>query len=294
MNIIDKLSHIKVGKTPLVYLEKYGIFAKCERYNPMGSVKDRPVYFMIRDAIVKGLINENSTIVEPTSGNTGIALAWLGARLEIPVILVMPESVSIERRYILKALGADIVLVENMTSAVLKAKEIVEAKKAFMPNQFENPNNVLAHELTTGPEILYEMGFNIDAFVAGVGTGGTITGVGKVLKKFLGSSTKIIALEPRNSPVLSGGNPGKHKIQGIGAGFVPSILNTSIIDEIIQIDDDEAIAFMEKLWKEGIFVGISSAANLLGAIFVKEKFNLNKVVTILPDDGNKYLSIITK
>ncbi|MFN6992246.1 MAG: PLP-dependent cysteine synthase family protein, partial [Fervidobacterium sp.] len=277
MNIIDKLYPIKVGKTPLVFLEKYGIFAKFERYNPMGSVKDRPVYLMIRDAIIKGLINENSTIVEPTSGNTGIALAWLGAKLGIPIILVMPESVSIERRHILKALGADIVLVENMTYAVVKAKEIVEAKKAFMLNQFENPNNVLSHELTTGPEILYEMRFYVDAFVAGVGTGGTITGVGTVLKKFLGKATKIVALEPKSSAVLSGKTPGKHKIQGIGAGFIPTILDKSIIDDIIQIDDDDALTFMQKLWKEGIFVGISSAANLLGAILVKEKFNLDKV-----------------
>ncbi|PHJ14041.1 cysteine synthase [Fervidobacterium sp. SC_NGM5_G05] len=286
------MSSIRIGKTPLIYIDKYGIYAKFERNNPIGSVKDRPVYFMIRDAIKSGKINENTVFVEPTSGNTGIALAWLGARLGLKVILTMPESVSVERRNILKALGADLVLVENMTKAVEKAQEIVSEKKAFMPNQFENPANSLAHEITTGPEILEEMNFLVDAFVAGVGTGGTITGVGRVLKRLLKENVKVCALEPLQSPVLTNGISGKHRIQGIAPGFVPKILDRQLIDEIKLIDDEEALNMMKILWKEGLFVGVSSAANLLGAIYIKEKYKFERVVTIFPDDGTKYLSLI--
>jgi len=276
----------------LIYLDKYGIYAKFERNNPMGSIKDRPVYFMIREAVISGKITENTIIVEPTSGNTGIALAWLGARLGLKVILTMPESVSVERRNILKALGADLVLVENMTKAVEKAQEIVSEKKAFMPNQFENPANSLAHEMTTGPEILEEMNFLVDAFVVGVGTGGTITGVGRVLKRLLKENVKICALEPLQSPVLTKGTSGKHRIQGITPGFVPKILDRQLIDEIILVDDEEALNMMKTLWKEGLFVGVSSAANLLGAIYIKEKYKFERVVTVFPDDGTKYLSLI--
>ncbi|KAF2961548.1 cysteine synthase [Fervidobacterium sp. 2310opik-2] len=286
------MSSIKIGKTPLIYLDKYGIYAKFERNNPMGSIKDRPVYFMIREAVISGKITENTIIVEPTSGNTGIALAWLGARLGLKVILTMPESVSVERRNILKALGADLVLVENMTKAVEKAQEIVSEKKAFMPNQFENPANSLAHEMTTGPEILEEMNFLVDAFVVGVGTGGTITGVGRVLKRLLKENVKICALEPLQSPVLTKGTSGKHRIQGITPGFVPKILDRQLIDEIILVDDEEALNMMKILWKEGLFVGVSSAANLLGAIYIKEKYKFERVVTVFPDDGTKYLSLI--
>ncbi len=292
MSYLSKILNIKIGKTPLIYIDKYGIYAKFERNNPMGSIKDRPVYFMIREAVITRKIGENTIIVEPTSGNTGIALAWLGARLGLKVILTMPESVSVERRNILKALGADLIIVENMTKAIEKAQEIVSERSAFMPNQFENPANSLAHEMTTGMEILEEMNFLVDAFVAGVGTGGTITGVGKVLKRLLKWNVKICALEPLQSPVLTKGTSGKHKIQGIAPGFLPKILDRQLIDEVILIDDEEALNMMKVLWKEGLFVGVSSAANLLGAIYIKEKYKFERVVTVFPDDGTKYLSLI--
>jgi len=292
-NLLQKLSDTYIGKTPLIFLEKYGIYAKFERNNPMGSVKDRPVYFMLRDAIMNGKIDENTTIVEPTSGNTGIALAYFGAMLGLRTIIIMPETVSVERRQILKSLGADVLLVDSMDTAILKTKEIIESSNAYTLNQFENPANPLAHELTTGPEILHDMNYNIDAFVAGVGTGGTVTGVGRVLKKALGKNIKIVAIEPKQSPTLSNGQKGKHKIQGIAPGFVPKILDLSIIDEIVQIDDEEALKFTQRLWKEGIFVGISSSANILGSLIVKEKYNLTRVVTILPDDGTKYISVVS-
>ncbi|MBO8161647.1 MAG: cysteine synthase A [Thermosipho sp. (in: Bacteria)] len=284
-----------IGKTPVVYLEKLGIFAKLERTNPGGSVKDRPAFFMIKAALLENKIT-NNLIIEPTSGNTGIALAWLGKRLGLNVILTMPETMTKERIDIMKAFGADIVLTpgdKGMKGAIEKAIEIVEEKNAYMPNQFENINNVLAHELTTGPEILSQMDFKLDAFVAGVGTGGTISGVGHVLRKFFKNKIKIVAVEPENSSVISGGTPGKHKIQGIGAGFIPKILDLNIIDEVITINDDEAIKMFKYLNNTvGISVGISSAANALAAIKVKEKYNLERVVTIFPDDNSKYLSIL--
>lgn len=285
--------NIVVGKTPLIYLEKYSIYAKVERNNPTGSVKDRPVYFMILKALKDGLINPNTIIVEPTSGNTGIALAWIGAKLGLKTILTMPETVSVERRQILTSLGADVILTENMSKAVEKALEIVSTKSAFMPNQFENPENVNAHFVTTGPELLSQMDYQLDAFVAGIGTGGTITGVGKFLKNFC-SEIKIIGAEPLQSPVITGGIPGKHRIQGIGAGFVPKILDLQVVDEVIQVDDEDAIRWTSKLWKEGIFAGISSAANLIASILVKEKYGLQRVATVFPDDGSKYISVLSR
>ncbi|MEN3042584.1 MAG: cysteine synthase family protein [Fervidobacterium sp.] len=290
--LLEKLSDVYIGNTPLVFLKKYGVYAKFERTNPMGSVKDRPVYFMLKDAIINGQINENTILVEPTSGNTGIALAYFGAKLGLKVLIVMPKSVSVERKQILQSLGAEVVLVENMSLAVLKVREIVQNGNAYTLNQFANPKNPLAHELTTAPEILRDMSHDIDAFVAGVGTGGTITGVGKVLKKLFGSKVKIIALEPSQSAILSGRQHSPHRIQGIGPGFVPDIVDKSVIDEVIQIDDEEAVKFTKKLWKEGLFVGISSSANLLGSIIVREKYKLDKVVTVFPDDGSKYISVI--
>jgi cysteine synthase A len=248
---------------------------------------------MILKAIQNGLINPNTIIVEPTSGNTGIALAWIGSRLGLKTIITMPETVSVERRQILTSLGADVILTENMSKAVEKALEIVSTKSAFMPNQFENPENVNAHFVTTGPELLSQMDFQLDAFVAGIGTGGTITGVGKFLKNFC-SEIKIIGVEPLQSPVITGGTPGKHRIQGIGAGFVPKILDLQVVDEIIQVDDEEAIRWTSKLWKEGIFVGISSAANLIASILVKEKYGLQRVATVFPDDGSKYISSLCR
>ncbi|WP_448375980.1 cysteine synthase A [Fervidobacterium sp.] len=289
--LLHKISKIKIGDTPLVYLEKYGIYAKVERNNPSGSVKDRAAYFMIVQALKDGILRPKTTIVEPTSGNTGISLAWLSARLGLKVILTMPETVSVERRSILKSLGADLILTENMSKAVEKAIEIRESLNAFMPNQFENPANVKAHVITTGPEILRQTEYRIDAFVAGVGTGGTITGVGRVLKNY-DSSIKVFAVEPKQSAVLSGQMAGKHRIQGIGAGFVPKIFDKGIVDEIIQIDDEEALFWTKRLWSEGYFVGISSAANLLASLVVKEKYNLETVVTVFSDDGFKYLSVL--
>lgn len=284
-----------IGKTPLLFIEKLGIFAKLERNNPGGSIKDRPAFFMIKSAILENKI-KNNIIVEPTSGNTGIALAWLGKKLGFNVILTMPETMSKERISIMKAFGTDVILTpedKGMKGAIQKALEIKETKSAFMPNQFENINNPLSHELTTGPEILSQMSFEIESFVAGVGTGGTITGVGRVLKKFFKNTVKIVAVEPSNSPVLSGGTPGKHKIQGIGAGFIPKILDTAIIDEIITVSDEEAMEMFKYInSKLGISVGISSAANAIAAVKVKEKYNLNKVVTIFPDDNSKYLSLM--
>jgi len=289
MKIAKDISKLLIGETPLIYVDKYDIYAKVERNNPTGSIKDRPAFFMMLDAIKSGRVTNETVIVEPTSGNTGIALAWLSAKLGLKIILTMPETVSIERRNILKSLGAELVLTENMAKAVEKAHEICETLNAYMPNQFENQSNVRAHLNTTGPEILRQTNYSIDAFVAGVGTGGTITGVGKVLKNF-DSNIKVFAVEPKRSAVLSGQMPGKHKIQGIGAGFVPKIFDGSVVDEIVQIDDEEALSWTKKLWSEGYFVGISSAANLLAALTVKEKYNLERVVTIFCDDGFKYLS----
>jgi len=284
-----------VGKTPLLFIDELGIFVKMERNNPGGSVKDRPAFFMINAALREGKL-KNGILVEPTSGNTGIALAWIGRKLGINVILTMPETMTKERIDIMKSFCAEIVLTpgdKGMKGAIEKALEIKIAKSAYMPNQFENPNNPLSHELTTGPEILSQMNFKIDAFVAGVGTGGTITGVGKVLKRFFKENVKIIAVEPLNSSVLSGGTPGKHKIQGIGPGFVPKILGISIIDEIFTVSDEEALNMFKYLNKNlGISAGISAAANAYAALKIKEKYGLEKVVTVFPDDNSKYLSII--
>jgi cysteine synthase A len=250
---------------------------------------------MIKSALIENKL-KNNILVEPTSGNTGIALAWLGKKLGLNVILTMPETMTKERIAIMKSFGADVILTpgeKGMKGAIEKALEIKQTKSAYMPNQFENFNNPLSHELTTGSEILSQMNLEIDAFIAGVGTGGTITGVGRTLKKFFKKNVKIVAVEPSNSPVLSGGNPGKHKIQGIGPGFIPKILDISIIDEVITVSDEEALDMFQYLnSKLGISAGISSAANVHAAIKIKEKYKLNKIVTIFPDDNSKYLSLM--
>ncbi|MBZ4650268.1 MAG: cysK [Thermosipho sp. (in: Bacteria)] len=281
-----------IGNTPVYFIEELGIYAKFERNNPSGSVKDRAAYFMIKAAINNNLI-KNGIIVEPTSGNTGISLSWIGKKLGLKTILTMPESMSKERIEIMKAFGADVVLTpadKGMKGAIEKAKEIVAEKDAFMPNQFENPFNVLAHELTTGPEILRQTNFELDVFVAGVGTGGTISGVGRVLKKFFDKKVKIVAVEPENSAVLSGKNPGKHKIQGIGAGFIPKILDQTVIDKIETVKDEEVLDMFVYLNKKlGLNVGISAAANALVATKYK---NFGKVLTVFPDDVTKYMSIL--
>ena len=291
-----------IGNTPLLQLRSYSkntganILAKQESRNPMGSVKCRIAVSMIEAAERDGLINENSTIIEPTSGNTGLGLAFVCAHKNLKLTLTMPESMSIERRSLLKHLGAELVLTpaaEGMKGAIAKAGELVQqTENSFMPGQFDNPANPEIHRQTTGPEILRDTNGKVDIFVAGVGTGGTITGVSEVLKNN-NPGVHIVAVEPEDSQVLAGGNPGPHKIQGIGAGFIPSILNTEIIDEIIPVSNDDAFATAKEVAKtEGILCGISSGAALHAAIIVaKRPENKGKnIVVILPDTGERYIS----
>ncbi|NLY92341.1 MAG: cysteine synthase A [Firmicutes bacterium] len=293
-----------IGKTPLLELVNYGkkqgltatLIGKLEYFNPAGSVKDRIAKAMIEDAEAKGLLTRDSVIIEPTSGNTGIALAAVAAARGYRVILTMPETMSIERRNLLKAYGAELVLTEGakgMAGAIAKAEELAkEIPNSFIPGQFDNPANPEMHRKTTGPEIWEDTDGTVDLFVAGVGTGGTLTGAGEYLKAKK-PGLKVVAVEPDASPVLSGGNPGPHKIQGIGAGFVPKVLNTSIYDEIIRVQNEDAFAASRELAKtEGLLVGISSGAALWAATTVaKRQENAGKViVVILPDTGERYLS----
>ncbi|SHM62723.1 cysteine synthase [Caldanaerovirga acetigignens] len=291
-----------IGSTPMVRLSKLSpkegaiIAAKLESFNPGGSVKDRIAYSMILDAEKKGLLKPGSTIIEPTSGNTGIGLAMVCAVKGYRLILVMPASMSVERRKLLKAYGAEFVLTPpelGMRGALEKALELTnKIKDSFMPQQFENPANPEIHEKTTALEILEQTGGKLDAFVAGVGTGGTITGVARVLKKEF-PSLKIVAVEPTSSPVLSGGKPGIHKIQGIGAGFIPKVLDLDLIDEIITVTNEEAFETARELsTKEGILAGISAGAAVFAAQKVARNFRPdNLVVTVLPDTGERYLSV---
>ncbi|MBU1290398.1 cysteine synthase A [bacterium] len=291
-----------IGNTPLVKLNKIAkdveaeIVGKLEFFNPCGSVKDRIGVSMITEAEKKGFLKKDSVVVEPTSGNTGISLAFVCAVKGYRLVLTMPDTMSIERRKMLEALGAEIVLTpgsEGMKGAIKKAEEIVKNNcKAFMPQQFKNPANPEIHRKTTALEIWKDTDGKVDILVSGVGTGGTITGVAEVIKKRK-PSFKAIAVEPTDSPVLSGGEPGSHKIQGIGAGFVPDVLNRDIIDEIIKVTNEEAMICSRRLAKEeGIFAGISSGAAVWAAIKVaKRKENKNKlIVVILPDLGDRYLS----
>jgi cysteine synthase A len=292
-----------IGNTPLVKLNKItegldpNIYAKIEAFNPGGSVKDRICISMIEAAEKANVINNNTTIVEPTSGNTGIGLALVCAAKGYKLILTMPESMSIERRKILKAYGAELILTpteKGMKGAIEKAEELAkESNKIFIPQQFKNMANPEIHRKTTAEEIINDLDGKIHAFVAGIGTGGTITGVGEILKQRIGTHVKIFAIEPKDSPVLSGGKPGSHKIQGIGAGFIPEVLNTKIYDQIIQVDYKDAVDTSRKLAKlEGIFVGISSGAAVWATIYeVSKKFQKNQnIVVILPDTGERYLT----
>ena len=303
MNIAQDLTAL-IGNTPLVKLNRVvenapaTIAAKCEFFNPCGSVKDRPGLAMIEAAEKAGLINTDTTIIEPTSGNTGIALAFVAAVKGYKVILTMPESMSLERRQLLKALGAHIELTPahlGMKGAIEKAEELAKTMPhAFIPQQFNNAANPQTHRDTTAQEIWRDTDGKIDIFIAGVGTGGTITGVGEVLKAN-NPAIKIIAVEPQDSAVLSGGQPGPHMIQGIGAGFVPNNLNKNVIDEVIQVTNDDAIQMGRRLAKEeGILSGISSGANVWAAIQVANRTeNKGKlIVTILCDFGERYLSTI--
>ena len=293
-----------VGQTPLVRLnnliKKEGleadVLAKLEYFNPAGSVKDRIAKEMILDAMEKGLINENTTLIEPTSGNTGIGLSAVATSLNLKIIITMPETMSVERRNLMKAYGAELVLTpgsEGMKGAIAKAKELAsQIENSFIPGQFENPANPQAHYKTTGPEIYSQTEGKVDIFVAGVGTGGTISGIGKYLKE-QNPNVKVVAVEPASSPVLSTGKGGAHKIQGIGAGFVPDTLDTKIYDEIITVENEDAFASGKEVAKtEGILIGISSGAAIQAAKeLAKREENKGKtIVVLLPDGGDRYLS----
>ncbi|KYH29428.1 MULTISPECIES: cysteine synthase A [Clostridium] len=303
MKIARNLTEL-IGNTPMMELVNYdkindlqaNIIAKLEYFNPAGSVKDRVGYAMIVDAEEKGIINKDTVIIEPTSGNTGVGLALTAAAKGYKLIITMPESMSIERRKVLKAYGAELVLTpaaEGMKGAIAKAEEIAKnTPNSFIPQQFANPANADIHRKTTAEEIWRDSEGKVDIFVAGVGTGGTITGVGEVLKQ-KNPNIKIVAVEPMDSPVLSGGKPGPHKIQGIGAGFVPEVLNIEVIDEIIKVSNKDAFeATRELVRTEGLFVGISSGAAVHAAkVLAQREENKGKnIVVLLPDTGLRYLS----
>lgn len=303
MKIFEKITDL-IGGTPLMELKNYEkenkisatILAKLEYFNPAGSVKDRIAKAMIDDAEAKGVLNADSVIIEPTSGNTGIGLAAVAASRGYRIILTMPETMSIERRNLLKAYGAELVLTEGakgMKGAIAKAEELAsEIPNSFIPSQFTNSANPEAHIRTTGPEIWDDTDGKVDIFVAGVGTGGTISGVGKYLKE-KNPNIKVVAVEPAGSPVLSKGTPGPHKIQGIGAGFVPDTLNTDVYDEIIAVENEDAFATGRTLAKkEGVLVGISSGAAVFAATeLAKRPENKGKIIVVLlPDTGDRYLS----
>lgn len=293
-----------IGKTPLLELThiekefnlKAKIVAKLEYFNPAGSVKDRIAKAMIDDAEATGKLKSGSVIIEPTSGNTGIGLASVAAARGYRIILVMPETMSVERRQLMQAYGAELVLTEGskgMKGAIAKAEELAnEIADSFIPGQFVNPANPAVHRATTGPEIWADTDGKVDIFVAGVGTGGTVTGVGEYLKS-QNPTVKVVAVEPAGSPVLSKGTPGAHKIQGIGAGFVPQVLNTGVYDEIIAVENEDAFATGRKIGKaEGVLVGISSGAAVFAAIELAQRpENAGKtIVVLLPDTGDRYLS----
>ena len=302
MSIKDNVLQL-IGNTPLVKINKINtgnaeIIVKIESMNPGGCVKERIALAMIEDAEKKGLITKDSIIIEPTSGNTGVGLAMVAAVKGYKLILTMPETMSVERRAILKAYGAEIVLTagaEGMRGAIAKVEELKkEYPNVFVPQQFQNQANAEAHRNTTAVEIWKDTDGKVDIFVAGIGTGGTITGVGEVLKS-KNPNIKIVAVEPADSPVLSGGKPGAHKIQGIGAGFIPPILDLSLANEIIQVSNDEAFAMMNRLAKEtGVVAGISCGAAVHAAVQLanRSEYRASNIVVILPDSGERYLSML--
>lgn len=283
-----------IGNSPLIQLSYLGldrIYVKLEKTNPAGSIKDRPAYYMLKSAIDAGDLKPGMTVIEPTSGNMGIALAMLGSQLGLKVILVMPDTMSTERRNLIQAYGAELILTpgaEGMIGAEKKAAELVAAEGFFMPNQFNNPHNPLAHEKTTGVEIINALP-DVAGFVAGVGTGGTVTGVGRALKKH-NPDIRIWAMEPAESPLITAGYCDSHNIQGIGANFIPKNLDLTLVDQTITVTADEAIEMSRKLSrKAGLLVGISSGANVCAAIKMAEQIT-GKIVTVLPDTGERYLS----
>lgn len=299
MNIAQQLTDL-IGATPLLRLERVapgcGILAKLECFNPLSSAKDRAAWYMIRDAEEKGLLQPGGVIVEPTSGNTGVGLSYVAAVRGYRVILTMPETMSQERRSLLSALGAELVLTEGakgMGGAIARAKELLEEiPGAWMPDQFNNPANARAHYETTGPEIWADTDGTVEVLVAGVGSGGTITGAGRYLKE-KNPAVKVVAVEPAESPVLSGGKAGPHKIQGIGAGFVPGVLDTGVVDEVLTVKGEDAMAMVRALArKEGLLVGISSGAAAAAALELSRRpeYQGKKIVVVLPDTGERYLS----
>lgn len=295
-NIIDMIGNTPLFKLNNIVVEGMAdIYVKLEKFNPGGSIKDRAALGMIEKAEREGLIKPGYTIVEPTSGNTGIALAMIGKLKGYKVIIIMPDTMSIERRNMMKAYGAELILTEGakgMKGAIEKAVEIAEGKKGYyIPQQFINEANPEKHYETTADEIIKDLN-EFDVFAAGVGTGGTIAGVGKRLKHH-NSNIKVVAVEPANSPVISGGQPGPHKIQGIGAGFIPDIYDKEIVDEVMKITDEEAFEYARLMGKEeGVLVGISSGANIAAAVKIAKQLGKGKkVVTVAPDGGEKYLSM---